>query len=80
VIPRSIQELVKDWALKSSLDRVTFESAASLQRMLDGDYVDLSGGFVINIDDCDSDIDSLGSSIGRRFKQFSHLIHCESVS
>jgi hypothetical protein len=75
VIPCLIQELVKDWALKSSLDRVTFESAASLQRMLDGDCVDLSGSFVNKIGNCDSDIASLGSSIGRRFKHFSHLTH-----
>jgi hypothetical protein len=74
-IPRSIRELVKDWALESSLEQVTFESAASLQRMLDGDLVDLSGSFVIKIDECDSDIDSLGSSIGRRFNHFSHLVH-----
>jgi hypothetical protein len=75
VIPRSIRELVKDWAMGSSLEFVIFESAASLQRMLDGDCADLSGGFVIKIDECDSDIDSLGCSIGRRFKHFSHLIH-----
>jgi hypothetical protein len=75
VIPRSIQELVKDWALRSSLEEVIFESAASLQRMLDGDCADLSGGFVIKIEECDSDIGSLGSSIGRQFKEFSHLVH-----
>jgi hypothetical protein len=75
VIPRSVRELVKDWALDSSLEQVTFESAASLQIMLDGDCVDLSGGFRIKIDDCDSDIDSLGSSIVHRFDHFSHLIH-----
>jgi hypothetical protein len=74
VIPRSIQELTKDWAERSSFEQVTFESAASLQRMLDGDCVDLSGGFVVKIDECDSDIGSLGSSIGRRFNHFSHLI------
>jgi hypothetical protein len=37
MIPRSIQGVVKDWALESSLDEVTFESAAPLQRMIDGD-------------------------------------------
>jgi hypothetical protein len=67
VIPRSIQELAKDWALDSQLAQVTFESAASLQRMLDLDCVDLSGGFEIKIYECDSDTDSLGSSIDRRF-------------
>jgi hypothetical protein len=75
VIPRSIEELVKDWAAQSSLEQVTFESAASLQTMIDGDCVDLSKRFTIKIDDCDSDIDSLGSSIGRRFNHFSHLVH-----
>jgi hypothetical protein len=74
VIPRSIQELVKDWALGSSLREVTFESASSLQGMIDRDDVDLSGGFSIKIDDCDSDIDSLGNSIGHKFKNFAHLI------
>jgi hypothetical protein len=75
VIPRSIEELVKDWAAHSSLKHVTFESAASLQRMIDGDCVDLSKCFTIKIPNCDSDIDSLGSSIGRRFNHFSHLVH-----
>jgi hypothetical protein len=75
VIPRSIQELAKDWALESSLDDVTFESAASLQSMIDGYWVDLNGGFSVKIDDCDSDLDSLASSIGRRFENFSHLVH-----
>jgi hypothetical protein len=75
VIPRSISELVKDWAMESSLEQVTFESAASLQRMLDDDCVDLSEDFVIKIDNCDSDIDALGSSISRRFKHFPHLVH-----
>jgi hypothetical protein len=75
VIPRSIQELAKDWALESSLEEVTFASAASLQKMIDLDCVDLSGGFVIKIYECDSDTGSLGSSIGRRFKEFSHLVH-----
>jgi hypothetical protein len=42
--------------------------------MIDLDEVDLEGCFVIKIDDCDSDIDSLGSSIGRRFDRFSHLV------
>jgi hypothetical protein len=74
VIPRSIQELVKDWALMSSFEQVTFESAASLQRMLDGDCADLSEWFAIKIDNCDSDLDSLCCSIGRRFNHFSHLI------
>jgi hypothetical protein len=53
---------------------VTFESAASLQRMIDNEMVDLRGGFSIRIEDCDSDIDSLGSSIGRKFKNFEHLV------
>jgi hypothetical protein len=75
VIPGLIQELVKDWAMASALEEVTFESAASLQKMIDRDCVDLSKSFVIKIANCDSDIDSLGSSIGRRFKQFSHLVH-----
>jgi hypothetical protein len=75
VIPRSIKELARDWALRSQLRRVIFESAASVQRMLDGDCVDLSEDFVIQIDNCDSDIGSLGSSIGHRFKHFSHLVH-----
>jgi hypothetical protein len=75
VIPRSIRELVKDWALESSLEQVIFESAASLQRTLDSDCVDLTEGIGIRIDDCNSDIDSLGSSIGRRFNHFSHLVH-----
>jgi hypothetical protein len=61
--------------LESSLEHVAFESAASLPRMIDGDCVDLSEGFVIKIDNCDSDINSLGSSIGRPFNHFSHLIH-----
>jgi hypothetical protein len=74
VIPRSIQELLDDWAAGNGLRKVTFESAASLQRMLDNDCVDLGEYFVIKIDECDSDIDSLGSSIGRRFEQFSHLV------
>jgi hypothetical protein len=65
VIPRSIRELVKGWADESSLEHVTFESAASLQRMIDGDCVDLIGGFAIKIANCDSDIALLRSSIGR---------------
>jgi hypothetical protein len=79
VIPRSIQELVKDWGLGSSLREVTFESAASLQGMIDRDAVDLWGGFSIKIGDCDSDTDYLGSSIGRRFKNFAHLAPGVSV-
>jgi hypothetical protein len=74
VIPRSIKELVKDWACGSSLWEVTFESAASLQKMIDQDAVDLSEGFSIKIEGCDSDIDYLGSSIAHRFKNFAHLI------
>jgi hypothetical protein len=75
VIPRSIWELVKHWALESSSEHVTFESASSLQRMLDGDCVDLSKWFTIKIDNCDGDIHSLGSSIGCRVEHFSHLVH-----
>jgi hypothetical protein len=75
VIPRSIKALAEDWALGCRLSRVIFESAASLQRMLDGDCVDLSEDFVIQIDNCDSDIASLSSSIGHRFKHFSRLVH-----
>jgi hypothetical protein len=78
LIPRSIGELVKDWALECSLRHVTFESAASLQRMIDGDSVDLSERFTIKIENCDTDIDSLGSSIGRRCNHFSHLVHWEA--
>jgi hypothetical protein len=76
VIPRRIQKLVKDWAIASSLEYVTFESAASLQGMIDSDCVDLTGCFTIRIDDwdSDSDIDTLRSSIGRRFEHFSHLV------
>jgi hypothetical protein len=77
VIPRSIQELVQDWAMESSLCEVTFESAASLQAMIDADHVDLSGGFSIKIEDCDSDIDSLRSSIGHKFTNFAHLVDRE---
>jgi hypothetical protein len=75
VIPRSFTELVKDWALESSLEQVTFESAASLQRMLDGDCVDLSEGIGIRIGEWDSDPDALSSSIARRFDHFSHFVH-----
>jgi hypothetical protein len=67
-------ELVKDWALESSLKQVTFESAASLQRMIDGDCIDLSKRFAIKIDNYDSDLDSLVSSIRRRFSHFSHFV------
>jgi hypothetical protein len=74
VIPESIRELVKGWAQGSSLEAVIFESASSLQRMLDDDCVDLREWFAIQICKRDSDIDSLGSSIGRRFKHFSHLV------
>jgi hypothetical protein len=74
VISGYIRELARDWALGSSLKYVIFESAASLQRMLDCDCVDLAGHFMINIGECDSDIDSLATSIGRRFKHFSHLV------
>jgi hypothetical protein len=73
VIPSLIRELVKDWALESSFGHVTFESAASLQRMINDDGVDLGGRFMIKIDDRDSDIDSLASSIGRRFNHFPSL-------
>jgi hypothetical protein len=75
IISRSTKELVKEWALESSLVTVIFESAALLQRMANGDDVDLVRGFAINIDNCDSDIDSVGSSIGRRSRNISHLVH-----
>jgi hypothetical protein len=75
LIPRSVRELRKDWALESSFDEVTFGSAASLQRMIDGNCIDLSEWFEIKIDECDSDIDSLSSSLGDRFNYSSHLVH-----
>jgi hypothetical protein len=75
MIPGSIRESVKDWALESSLEQVTFESAASLQRMIDSDCVDLSESIIIRIGEWDSDPDALSSSIGRGFNQFYHLIH-----
>jgi hypothetical protein len=45
-----------------SLSSVTFES----------------GHFVITIDDCDSDIDRLGSSLASHCERFSYLVHGES--
>jgi hypothetical protein len=59
---------------------MTFGSAASLQETVNGDCVDLSERFVITIDNCDNDSDSLGDSIESRFNLFSHLVQCESVS
>jgi hypothetical protein len=47
VIPRSIQELRKDWAIHSSLRYVIFESAVSLRRMMEQHKVDLSPRFAI---------------------------------
>jgi hypothetical protein len=48
-IPASIRSLAFLWHDKSSLVRVTFESAASLQTMIEGKRIDLSGKFDIYV-------------------------------
>jgi hypothetical protein len=63
LISRSIKELGKDWALHSSLQWVTFESALSLRVMMETDKVDLSGGFEIRFVDCDCPLEFPGFSV-----------------
>jgi hypothetical protein len=72
VIPRLIREMAKDWAWMSHLRQVTFESAASLQGMIERNEVDLTNSFWIDVEECDSDMVSLRSSLGSRFKRAAH--------
>jgi hypothetical protein len=59
VIPRSIQTPVRDWALRSSLEEVIFESALSLRTMIQAGRVDLSGDFKIKVIEADCELDLL---------------------
>jgi hypothetical protein len=63
VIPKSIEELRPRWALGSSLYRVIFESASSLQRMVEGGKADLSRRIDIQILDSDCALTFPGYSV-----------------
>jgi hypothetical protein len=63
VIPQSIQELRKDWASRSSLHEVTFESALSLRKMIESDKVDLSSYFEVKFIERDCALDFPGYSV-----------------
>jgi hypothetical protein len=70
-IPRSVQALVKDWALKSALRLVVFASAASLGMMIEKyEKFEVSDGKV----------DFPGFSVGRtpRIHDKVRLVRCSS--
>jgi hypothetical protein len=60
LIPESVKELSKNWALGSSLRQVIFESAISLDMLIERNKVDLSQGFEIKFVDYDCLVDLPG--------------------
>jgi hypothetical protein len=62
-IPQGIQQLDKDWYVRSSLGRVIFESSVSLQTMIEGRHVDLGGRFDVCLVDWDSGMSFAGYSV-----------------
>jgi hypothetical protein len=68
VIPGSITELVNGLAKRSELSEATSESATSLQGMIDRNQVNPTGSLFIDVEDSDTDIDSLRSALGSRFR------------
>jgi hypothetical protein len=76
VIPWSIKELSKDWALSSSLRHVIFESALSLRKMIETDNVDLREGFEIKFAeyDCSSNLPGYSVQTISGVKDFVHLV------
>jgi hypothetical protein len=63
LIPQSIKDLSKDWALGSLLVRVIFESALSLRVMIERGKVDLQQEFEIQFVECDCQLDFPGYSL-----------------
>jgi hypothetical protein len=55
-ISRHISELERDWARGSALRRVIFESASSLQMIIETGKADLRGDFKIEILNCDCEL------------------------
>jgi hypothetical protein len=62
-IPSSVCFLATGWNLASGMQTVTFESAASLQAMLEDGDADLDGEYRIEIGDCDCELDLSAYSI-----------------
>jgi hypothetical protein len=63
VIPRSILALENNWTGETSLDRIIFQSAASLRNMIANGRVDLREGCEIQFVECDCPLDFPGYSV-----------------
>jgi hypothetical protein len=49
IVPRSVRALSRGWSEDSSFEFVTFESASSLRKMINGCSADLRGDFRVEI-------------------------------
>jgi hypothetical protein len=65
----------KDWALGSSLGHVIFESARSLQVMMETCQVDLTPNFAISIADSDCDLNFPGYFVDTQSPDADDLMH-----
>jgi hypothetical protein len=79
LIPRSVKNLSHNWAFRSSLRQVVFESALSLRMMIETDKVDLSEGFEIKFIDYDCALDFPGYSV-EPVSGVDDLVHLVEIS
>jgi hypothetical protein len=74
-----VKELSQNWADRSSLRQVIFESAMSLRIMIETDTVDLRPGFEIKFFEYDCSPDLPGSSI-QTISGVDELVHLVKMS
>jgi hypothetical protein len=90
-IPSSIQSLEREWFLNSHFhggvvfDIVRFDNAEPLLNMIEGNCIDLSGDFCIEIDNCPGEtvipgyyVDTVFSGNFVRLKKLSESVNCGS--